>query len=104
MSGGLKDQDLEDIVQVMRTFVEVDKAILFGSRAKGNYKHGSDVDIAVYGNRINMNTISSIHAILEEESNMPYFFDIIDGTHLKQKELLDHIARVGKVIYERKSR
>ncbi|MFS1511059.1 nucleotidyltransferase domain-containing protein [Chengkuizengella sp. SCS-71B] len=99
MKYGLVELDLEAIVNTISTFDEIEKATLFGSRAKGNHKPGSDIDIAIYGEKINMHIITKLHALLEEQSHMPYFFDVIDGTHLNHNDLKDHINRVGKVIY-----
>ncbi|WP_346920320.1 nucleotidyltransferase domain-containing protein [Clostridium sp. UBA7339] len=101
MSFGLRELDLEYIVSVIRGFDEIEKASIFGSRAKGNYKPGSDIDIAVYGENINLDILSKLNSILEEKSPMPYFFDIVDYSHLKHKELKEHIDRVGKVIFSR---
>jgi hypothetical protein len=66
------------------------------------HKLGSDVDIALYGNRADWQVVSRIHARLEDESPMPYRFDIVDGTHLEHPELKAHIDRVGQVIYTKK--
>lgn len=73
MNLGLKDFDLEYIGKVLKKFSEIDKAVAFGSRAKGNYKTGSDVDIAIYGEKITFDTLARLHSELEEESPMPYF-------------------------------
>lgn len=101
MSTGLSELDIEYIVGVIAKFREIKKAVVFGSRAKGNYKAGSDVDIAIYGDDITFDTISSLHSLLEDESPLPYLFDIVDYTHLDHKELREHIDRVGIIIYER---
>jgi predicted nucleotidyltransferase len=98
---GLLEQDIAFIVKALSQYPEIEKAVLFGSRAKGNYKAGSDIDLAVMGDKINFDTISRLHAFLEEQSPMPYFFDIIDYTHLEHLELKEHIGRVGKVIYNK---
>ena len=89
--------DIEYIVGVIAKFNEV--AVIFGSE-QGNYKAGSDIDIAIYGDDITYDTISSLHSLLEDESPLPYLFDIVDYTHLDHKELKEHIDRVGIVIYE----
>jgi len=99
MKYGLIKQDLNAIVEFISQFDEIDKAILFGSRAKGNYKPGSDIDIAIYGENISMDVVSSLRSLLEDQSPMPYLFDVIDGTHLDHKELKEHIQRVGIVIF-----
>lgn len=98
---GLKKTDLEYIVCRIKEFNEIEKAVIFGSRAKGNYKPGSDIDIGIYGENITFDTISSLHSKLEDEGPLPYFIDIVDCTHLNHDELKEHIERVGKIIYER---
>ena len=101
MSFGLKDTDLAYIVHTLQDFSEIKKAAIFGSRAKGNYKPGSDIDMAIYGEEVTFDILAKLHWTLEEESPLPYFFDIVDYTHLDHKELKEHIERVGKVIYEK---
>lgn len=66
--------------------------LFFGSRAKGNYKKGSDIDIAIIGNE------RKLSYQLNEEGNLPYFFDIINLEKITNKDLLVHINRVGKKI------
>lgn len=102
MNFGLRESDLEYIINAIKNFSEIEKAVIFGSRAKGNYKPGSDIDIAIYGEKINFEIVSKLHSMLEDESPMPYMFDIIDFTHSNHKEIKEHIERVGKVIYEEK--
>ena len=101
MDLGLRQSDIDYIVKMLSEFSEIEKAAVFGSRAKGNYKPGSDVDIAIFGKDITFDTISSVHSRLEEQGPLPYFFDIVDYTHLNHKDLKDHIDRAGKVIFER---
>lgn len=101
MNFGLIDGDLSSIVRAISSFEEIDKATLFGSRAKGNYKSGSDINIAIYGQEVNMHIVSKLHLLLEEQSLMPYMFDIVDGTHLGHEGLREHIDRVGQVIYSK---
>lgn len=101
MRFGLMPSDLCYITDTLKRFPEIKKALLFGSRVKGNYKSGSDIDIAIVGEQINFDTLSRLHAILEEQSPLPYLFDIVDYTHLDHLELKNHISRLGEVIYER---
>lgn len=100
MNFGLRESDLEYIIDIIRNFLEIEKAVIFGSRAKGNYKPGSDVDIAIYGEHITFDTLSALHSMLEEQGPLPYFFDVVDYTHLNHKGLKEHIDRLGKIIYE----
>jgi predicted nucleotidyltransferase len=103
MKFGFHDADLAYIISVIEDFTEIKQAIIFGSRAKGNYKAGSDVDIAVLGENISFSTIACLHSRLEEEGSLPYFFDIVDYTHSTHKQLKEHIERVGKTIFVRKT-
>jgi predicted nucleotidyltransferase len=86
---GLKDEYLKTIIDVLKQ-ENVKKAILFGSRAKGNYKEGSDIDLAIVGDE------KKINYILNEETNIPYFFDILNLEKISNENLKAHIKRVGK--------
>lgn len=78
---------------------EIEKAIIFGSRAMGNYKNGSDVDIAVLGELISNNTILKLNDYLNEIYPLPYFFDIINYNSITNENLKKHIDIEGKIIY-----
>ncbi|MCE5286384.1 MAG: nucleotidyltransferase domain-containing protein [Pelosinus sp.] len=101
MEFGLTEEDLAYIKSVVAGFAETKQAVIFGSRAKGNYKRGSDVDLAVFGEDVSFSTITRLHARLEEDGPLPYFFDVVDFTHSTHKELREHIERVVKTIYIR---
>lgn len=101
MNFGLRQSDIDYIIDAIKKFSNIEKVVIFGSRAKGNYKSGSDVDMAIYGENITFDTISVLHSMLEEQSPLPYLFDIVDYTHLNCEELKNHIDRVGKVIFKR---
>lgn len=101
MNLGLRQSDIDYIVEVIGKFSEINKAVVFGSRAKGNFKPGSDIDIAIFGDKITFNTLSVLHSELEDQGPLPYLFDVVDYTHLDHKELKEHIDRAGKVIFER---
>ena len=92
---GLSQAELESIKRVCKE-VDIKRVILFGSRAKGNYKKGSDIDLAVIGDE------KKLSYILNEESTLPYFFDVINFNKITNKNLLEHIKRVGQIIYEAK--
>lgn len=101
---GLRDSDINTIRQVLQQFPEVQSALMFGSRAKGNYRSGSDVDIALKGEALSYQIILRISAQLNEETLMPYHFDVLDYNTLTNDQLKDHINRVGKIFYQRAGR
>ncbi len=101
MKYGLKQSDLEDMDRIFSMFDDVEKVVLFGSRAKGTYKPGSDIDIALKGRDVKEKTVSRLAMLLNEESLLPYFFDVVNYTELKNKDFIEHIDRVGVVIYSR---
>ncbi|WP_439488036.1 nucleotidyltransferase domain-containing protein [Algoriphagus sp.] len=96
---GLLDTDLDAILSLLSDHAAVESAYIFGSRAKGNFRNGSDVDIALKGKNLDFDTISKISYFLNEETNMPYKFDVLNYHSIKEPELLMHIDRVGIEIY-----
>lgn len=96
---GINDSDLKYIIDLLEKHPEIREGVIFGSRALGNYKVGSDVDIALKGENIG-DIVSDISAILNEQSPLPYFFDIVDYHALTNTQLSDHIDTVGKIFYK----
>lgn len=96
---GLIPSDLAAICSVWAKYPEVEQALLFGSRAKGTHKIGSDVDIALKGENLRLSIINDISFELNEETNMPYNFDVLNYHSITVPALTDHINRVGKVLY-----
>ena len=97
---GISIQSYQLLRQTLKTVPEIEKAIIFGSRAKGNYKNGSDIDLAIMGKDCTPETAININAILNEVLPIPYFVDVIDYTSLKQPQLKEHIDRVGIEFYK----
>jgi predicted nucleotidyltransferase len=98
---GLLNTDIERIISIFKSNLKINNVILFGSRAIGNYRPGSDIDIALKGNDINLNDILNINAELDELST-PYKFDIVIYSRITENALMDHIERVGISLFERK--
>jgi uncharacterized protein len=99
MNHGLKQRDMDSMLTAFGQFQEIEQVIVFGSRAKGSHKNGSDVDLAIKGKNVTARTITSLKTILEEDLPIPFFFDIVHYEKIKSKNLTDHIDRVGKVLY-----
>lgn len=99
---GLLQSDVDEILAVLREFPEIDSAYIFGSRAKGNYRNGSDVDMALKG-AISRDTQLTVSYLLNEYTMMPYRFDIAVYDDIKNEDLVAHIDSNGKLIYRRDS-
>ena len=98
-SFGLLPSDITAIGEVLEQQTAVESALIFGSRAKGNYRKGSDVDIALKGKDLNYKIINDIAFYLNEETLMPYRFDVLNYHTLGSADLKDHIDRVGVAFY-----
>ncbi|MFH1429155.1 MAG: nucleotidyltransferase domain-containing protein [Candidatus Margulisiibacteriota bacterium] len=98
---GLNKIDTDHLLSALIRFPEIEEAIIFGSRAKGNYKKGSDVDIAIKGSYIEYQTVLGLKSMLEENLPLPYFFDVIHYESINSPELKEHIDRAGKTIYSK---
>jgi predicted nucleotidyltransferase len=93
----LPADDLAVITQVLDLTPGVRRAVVFGSRAKGNAKPGSDVDLAVWGQV----DVAHLTAELQDEGPLPYLFDVVPYETLRHEALKEHINRVGIEIYRR---
>ncbi|MGS2744293.1 nucleotidyltransferase domain-containing protein [Halomonas sp. LS-001] len=96
---GLTANDIEQIVQAARRQPEIRGLVLFGSRAKGNYRKGSDVDLAVKGDGVGYNCVTNLAQQLNEETLLPYQFDVLDYNALTNPALKAHIDRRGVNLY-----
>ena len=99
---GLKDQQLEEIRSFARKYPFIEQIIVYGSRAKGNFRPGSDVDLVLVGKDLKLSDQLAFWNDLDD-SYQPYFFDVAIIHHIQNESLLDHIQRVGKVIYQQEN-
>ena len=102
MNHGLSAATVAKIHGVLARHAEVERAILYGSRAKGNFKTGSDVDLTLTGHGLDQRIRGRIAEELDDLL-LPYEFDLSLFSELTHQELIDHIRRVGVVFYERKT-
>ena len=96
---GLKKSIIDIIIKELSKFSEIQEAVIFGSRAKGNFKKGSDIDIAIKGVRINEDIVVQLSRTLNQESPIPHFIDVVHYEQVTNKDLIAHINRVGESIY-----
>ncbi|MEA1883775.1 MAG: nucleotidyltransferase domain-containing protein [Thermotogota bacterium] len=97
---GLDEKLIKDLKRIFSEFPAVEKVILYGSRAMGTYRNGSDIDITLLGKKLSNQTIFGIQDEIEN-LYLPYSFDISIFDRIDNEDLIDHIKRVGKVFYEK---
>jgi predicted nucleotidyltransferase len=97
---GITEKSYNYIVSYLKTKPQIEAVILFGSRAKGNYKRGSDIDLAIKGKESSPELAIDIESFINEEIPVPYTVDVVDYNSLKKKELKEHIDRVGVLFYQ----
>lgn len=100
---GLSAKTIDKIHGVLAQHPNVQRAVIYGSRAKGNYRPGSDIDLTLFaapGQDIDYRELADI---LDEVDDLllPYTMDLSVFAHLNHEGLREHIERVGKVFYER---
>jgi len=94
---GLKESIIQNIKDVFSRYSEIEKAVIYGSRAKGNYRKGSDIDITLFGDL----TYAQLNRIATQLDNLslPYTIDLSLYNHIDTPDLIEHIHRVGHVFY-----
>lgn len=100
MKYGLNENTLESVISIFAKHSKIEKVLLYGSRAKGNYRKGSDIDLALVGENINIQDLNKI--LLElDELYLPYSFDLVIFERIENEDLIDHINRIGITIYQK---
>jgi uncharacterized protein len=97
---GLKQQTIESIRAVLARHPVVDEATLYGSRAKGNFKPGSDIDLTLFGDALTSAILGDIAEELDDLL-LPYQIDLSIFAQIANDDLREHIDRVGVVFYQR---
>ena len=101
MKYGLSDEQINEIVNVLASYNEVEEAILFGSRAMDTYKEASDIDIALKGKKVDGSLALKVKFDLDEETNLPFFFDVVACSTVTSEDLKEQIKCRGKVLYRK---
>jgi uncharacterized protein len=101
MKYGLEDEQVESIKRIISSFSAVEKVVIFGSRAKGKNRPGSDIDLALAGKMLTMEDILNVGVALESLS-FPLKFDLINFDRISDSAIRNHIDRAGQIFYIRK--
>lgn len=100
MRYGLSEQTIAKICGVFASHPAIDKAVLYGSRAKGNFKPGSDIDLSLHGAGLSLKELGDIDFELDDLL-LPYSIDLLIFNYLDHAKLREHIERVGVLFYQR---
>lgn len=95
-SFGLTAKTMQAIASVFSKYSKIEHVTIYGSRAKGNYKDGSDIDIVLTAPALTTNDLLKIENELEDLM-LPYKIDLSLLHQIESQELIEHIKRVGKV-------
>lgn len=99
MRFGLNETVITRINSLCQLYDGIEQVIIYGSRAKGNYKPGSDIDLTIVGN-IDHSTMFKLEDEIDDLL-LPYLIDLSILQKIENPDLLDHIRRVGQVFYQK---
>lgn len=98
---GLKSDTIQKIQFVLSTNPHISRVLVYGSRAQGTQKNGSDIDLVLIGeNGLVLDELLKMKSKLDD-LNLPYSIDLSLWDRITNPDLREHIQRVGKVFYER---
>ena len=99
MKFGLSDTVIKELQDIFRRHTNIEKVLIFGSRSKGNYRAGSDIDLAVIGKDIDYRQLLDISTEIDD-LELLYSIDLLDYRSKIGTPIGNHIDRVGQVFYE----
>lgn len=95
---GLSEQSYRLFLQALGQFPEIERAEVFGSRAMGDYRPGSDVDVVLYGVNVDSAVAEKLSILLNERLPIPYHFDVLSYGDIESPELVEHIKEFGQPV------
>jgi len=97
---GIEQNTIDAINNCLESNTRITEAIIYGSRAIGNFKAGSDIDLTLKGKDLDLTDINKIENQIDDLL-LPYKFDISIMKQINNNDLLDHINRIGIIFYSR---
>ncbi len=101
MKYGLDDSQINKINKIFTEFPQIEKATIYGSRAKGTHRNNSDIDLTLTGISLNYSTLINIEQKLDDLL-LPFNIDLTIIHNIDNENLLHHIERYGVVFYEKR--
>ena len=99
---GISQNSYTLILEEIQKYPQIEEVLIFGSRAKGTFRNGSDIDLAIKGKDCSPELALKISGTLNNELPIPYYIDVLDYDSLQNAELKQHINRVGLQFYSQK--
>ena len=100
---GITEKSFDLIVKSISVRPEIERALIFGSRAMGNARQGSDIDLALYGEKVTRATAEALSRELNERVPIPYYVDVVAYRDIDHHELKRHIDIEGREFFRRGS-
>ncbi|MDO9268466.1 MAG: nucleotidyltransferase domain-containing protein [Methylobacter sp.] len=97
---GLSQTTLDKLNSVFLRHKAINSVLVYGSRAKGNYRPGSDIDLTIKGDVLEFAELMQIEDQIDDLF-LPYTVDLSQYSQLSNTDLIEHIDRVGVVIYDK---
>jgi uncharacterized protein len=97
---GLNKEAIQKINAVFEQYEAILEVVIYGSRAKGNFKNGSDIDLTIIENNLDFSQLIEIESKLDDLL-LPYKIDLSQKKHITNNDLLEHIERIGKIFYKK---
>jgi len=95
---GLDESIISQVHKILEKHPQIEQVIIYGSRAKGNYRKGSDIDITLLGGDLDIRILHQIELEIDDLL-LPYIFDISIFSQIENNDLIDHINRVGQIFF-----
>ncbi len=96
---GLKQEHIAAIHQCFALYPAIMTVVLYGSRAKGNFRNGSDIDLTIIDDNLSHSELLQLENTLDD-LHLPYKIDLSLKRQISNPELLQHIERVGIEFYK----
>lgn len=97
---GLTQKQYQLIENTINSFSEIEKVIIFGSRATGKCRASSDIDLAIVSKNLNRTVINRLASALDDLP-LPFMFDLLNYDAISNSNLKDKIGLQGKFFFER---
>ena len=100
MRFGLPESAIAKICAVFAAHPEIEQAVLYGSRAKGNFKPGTDIDLTLFGSDLSHELLLDLLVELDDLL-LPWMIDLSLFASLNHPALQEHITGAGVLFYQR---